>query len=149
MRISPGGPCRAVGGTSETKTQAAVRVSLVPGGILIASLLAILGALLARPGLAVLGAGVIFLESIPLIFSFAWLTALVSGLFLLAARASAPLQGPARIGTRMIGSLGVLAALWCLPSLLRGMPLFLLFLFIALACVAVAGWWPVRTAAGE
>ena len=34
------------------------------------------------------------------------------------------------------------------PSLLRGTPLFLLLLLIALAFVAFAGWWPVRTAGG-
>jgi hypothetical protein len=149
MHISPGDPCRAVGGTSETKVQAVVRMSLVPGGIVIASLLGILGALLVRPGLSVLGAGLIFLEAIPLIFSFAWLAVIASGLFLLAARATAPLQGAAKIGMRLIGSLGGLGVLRCVPVLFMGTPLFLLFLLIALAFVAVAGWWPVRTAEGE
>ena len=144
MHISPEAPCRVVGGTSETKLRFLVRLVLVHGGILIACLLGILGALLARPFLSVLGAGLIFLESIPLIFSFAWLTVFVSGLFLLAARTGAPVQGAAKVGTRLIGSLGALAVLVYLPSLLKGGPLFLLFLLIALAFVEIIGWWPVR-----
>jgi hypothetical protein len=144
MHISPGGPCRAMGGTSETKAQAVVRLTLVHGGILIASLLAILGALLSRPLLSVLGAGLIFFEAIPLIWSFAWLTVFVSGLFLLAARKSAPVHGAAKMGTRVIGSVGGLAALVYMRSLLEGPPLFFVFLVIALVFVAVVGWWPVR-----
>jgi hypothetical protein len=144
MHISPAGPCHAMGGTSETKAQAVVRLTLIHGGILIASLLAILGALWSRPLLSVLGAGLIFFESIPLIFSFAWLTVFVSGLFLLAARESAQVHGAAKLGMRLMGSLGGLAALMYMPSLLGGPPLFLVFLVIALAFVAVVGWWPVR-----
>jgi hypothetical protein len=93
MHISPESPCRSVGGTSETKLYAVVRLLLVHGGILIASVLGIMGAFIRRPVLLVLGAGLMFLESVPLIFSFAWLTVFVSGLFLLAARAGAPVSG--------------------------------------------------------
>ena len=99
--------------------------------------------------LAVLGAGLIFFESIPLIFSFAWLTVFASGVFLLAARSSAPIQGAAKVGTRLIGSLGGLAAVRCLPAMLVGTQLFLIFLLIASAFVAVVGWWPLRTAGAE
>lgn len=108
-----------------------------------ASLIGVLGAWRTRPFLTVLGAGLMFLESIPLVFSFAWLTVLASGLFLVAARESAPLQRAARIGARLIGSLGALAVLVILPSLLKGTPLFLLLLLIALAFAAVAAWWPL------
>ena len=149
MHLSPRGPCRAMGGTSETKAQAVVRLTLVHGGILIASLLAVLGALLSRPLLSVLGAGLMFFESIPLISSFAWLTVLVSGLLLLAARERAALQGSARIGTRLIGSLGGFAALMYLPLLLAGPPLFLVFLVIALTFVAIVGWWPAPRVRNE
>jgi hypothetical protein len=143
MYVSPGGACRAMEGTSETKAQAVVRLTLVQGGILIASLLAILGALLSRPLLSVLGAGLVFFEAIPLMWSFAWLTVFVSGLFLLAARKSAPVQGAAKMGTRLIGSVGGLAALVYMRSLLEA-PLFFVFLVIALVFVAVVGWWPVQ-----
>ncbi len=144
VHISPESPCRSVGGTSETKLHAVVRLLFVHGGILLAIVLGLLGAFISRPFLSVLGAGLIFLESVPLIFSFAWLTVFVSGLFLLAARAGAPVQGGAKTGSRLIGSLGALAGLAYLPSLLKGAPLFLIFLVIALAFVAVIGWWPVR-----
>jgi hypothetical protein len=92
----------------------------------------------------VLGAVLIFFESIPLIFSFAWLTVLVRGLFLLAARESASVQGTARIGTQLIGSLGGFAALMYMPRLFEGPPLFLVFLVIALTFVAIVAWWPAR-----
>jgi hypothetical protein len=59
-----------MGGTLETKAQAVVRLTLVHGVILTASFLGVLGALLSRPFLSVLGAGLVFLEAIPLIWSF-------------------------------------------------------------------------------
>lgn len=85
-----------------------------------------------------------FLESVPLIFSFAWLTAFLSGLFLLAAREVAPFQGAAKLGARMIGSLSGVAALFLVPSMLEGPALFLVFLLMALIFVAAVGWRPVR-----
>jgi hypothetical protein len=144
MHSAPGGPCRTIRGTSETKSQAVVRLTLVHGGILIASLLAILGALLSRPLVSVIGAGLIFFEAIPLIWSFAWLMVFVSGLFLLAARMSAPVQGAAKLGIRLIGSIAGLAGLVYMRSLVSGPPLFFVFLVIALVFVALAAWWPVR-----
>src|SRR5215470_3796258 len=103
MHVSPAGPCRTMGGTSETKAQAVARLSLAHGGILIASLLAILNALLSWLLLSVLGAAMIFVEAIPLIWNFGWLTVFVSGSFLLAARRSAPVHGAAKVGMRLIG----------------------------------------------
>lgn len=144
MHISPGGPCHTTGGTSETKAQAVARLSLVHGGILIASLLGILGAFLSRPLLSVFGAGLIFVEAIPLIWSFAWLTMFVSGLFLMTARESAPVHGAAKMGMRLIGSIAGLAGLGYMRSLLDGPPLFFIFLVIALVFVAVVGWWPIQ-----
>lgn len=144
--VSPNGPCRALEGSTETKPHAVVRLVLVHGGILVATVLGVLGALLARPLISVLGAGLIFLESIPLIFSFAWLTVFVSGLFLLAARENALVHRGARVGMRLIGSLAALAALLCLPALSTA-ALFLLFLLSALAFTAVVALWPVRAAA--
>jgi hypothetical protein len=123
-------------------TRALVFLLLVQGGILLAMAMGVMGALWRRPGLSVSGAGLMFLEGVPLIFSFAWLAVLVSGLFLLAARDIAPIGGAALVGARVIGSLAILWALACVPSLLRGGPLFLIFLVVALAGVAVVGWWP-------
>jgi hypothetical protein len=148
MSISPEPGCRSVEGTSETRLQAVARLAVVHGGILLASVLGVLGAVRARPLLVVFGAGLILLESIPLIFSFAFMTVFVSGLFLLAARAGAPVEGAAKAGTRVIGSVGAVAAAAYLPALFKGAPLFFIFLVIALAFVAIAGWWPARIPGG-
>ncbi len=135
------GPCRAIRGTSQTKTQAVVNLVLVQGGILAAVLLALAGAVLARPVLTVLGAGLIFLESIPLIFSFAFLTVFASGIFLLAARQMVSFGRVSRTGARVIGALALAALPLYLPSIFSG-ALFLVFLVAALAFVAAVGWWP-------
>jgi hypothetical protein len=122
--------------------RALVFLAVVQGGILIAIALGVMGAVRRRPGLSVLGAGLIFLEAVPLIFSFAWLAVLVSGLFLLAARDTAPIRGASLVGARVVGSLAGLWALAGVPSLLRAQPLFIVFLEVALCGVAVVGWWP-------
>ena len=142
--ISPDSPCQSVEGTFQTKFQATLQLLLINGGILIAGALGILGASLGKPALTVLGAGLMFLESVPLIFSFAWLTVFVSGMLLLAARAIAPLHGAAKFGARLLGSLAALAAVVYVPGLLYGAPMFLVFLLLALAFVATIGWWPIR-----
>jgi hypothetical protein len=123
-------------------TRALVFLAVVQGGILIAIALGVMGAVWKRPGLSVLGAGLIFLEGVPLIFSFAWLAVLVSGLFLLAARDIAPIRGASLVGARVIGSVAGLWALAGVPSLIRAQPLFWVFLEVALCGVAVVGWWP-------
>ncbi len=123
-------------------TRALVFLAVVQGGILIAIALGVMGAVWKLPGISVLGAGLMFLEAVPLIFSFAWLAALVSGLFLLAARDTAPIRGASLVGARVIGSLAGLWALAAVPSLLRAQPLFIVFLEVALCGVAVIGWWP-------
>jgi len=145
MYLSPESPCRSVGGSSETKVHAVAQLLLVQGGILTACLLGVCGAFVRRPVISVLGAGLIFFESVPLIFSFAWLTVFVSGLFLVAMRVGTPVHGAAKLGTRLIGSLGALALLTYLRAVFRGTPLFLVLLLIALAFVAIVGWWPLRT----
>ncbi len=142
--ISPDSPCQSVEGTSQTKFEATLQLFLINGGILIAGALGILGVSLGKPAPTVFGAGLMFLESVPLIFSFAWLTVFVSGMLLLAARATAPLHGAAKFGARLLGSLAALAAVVYVPGLLYGAPLFLIFLLIALAFVAATGWWPIR-----
>ena len=84
--VSTDVPYSRVRGTSDTKLKAAVRLALVQGGILIASVLGVLGALLRRSWLSALGTVLMFLESVPLMFSFSWLTALAGGLFLWSAK---------------------------------------------------------------
>jgi hypothetical protein len=122
--------------------RALVFLVLVQGGILTAIVLGVMGAVRRRPGTSVLGAGLMFLEGVPLIFSFAWLAVLVSGLFLLAARDTAPIRGASLVGARVIGSLAALWAAACVPSMLRGPPLFLVFLVVALCGVVAVSWWP-------
>jgi len=135
------GPSRAIRGASQTKTQAVVNLVLVQGGVLTAILLALTGAVMARPVLTVLGAGLIFLESIPLIFSFAFLTVFASGILLLAARRMVSFGTASRIGARVIGAPALAALPLYLPSILSG-ALFLVLLVAALAFVAAVGWWP-------
>lgn len=125
-------------------SKALVFLVVVQGGILIAIALGVMGAVLARPGLSVAGAGLMFLEGAPLIFSFAWLAVLVSGLFLLAARDTTPIRGAALVGARVLGSVAGLWALAGVPSLLRAQPLFYVFLEVALCGVVAVGWWPAR-----
>lgn len=78
-----GDPCATrISGTSQTKAGSVVRVLLVPGGILAAAALGILGAACSRRALAVTAACLMFVEVIPLIFSVAPLAVLAGGVFL-------------------------------------------------------------------
>jgi hypothetical protein len=152
-RIPSGAPCRVFERTTDTKTAAVLRLLIVQGGILIGTLLGVLGALRALPSMSVLGSGLLFLEAVPLIFSFAWLMVLASGLFLLVARLIAPLRRITYFGQRVIGSVAGIALLVYLSTMLVhktiALPLFFLFLLIALAFVTVVAWWPVRNVTAE
>ena len=76
-------PCAPrVSGTSETKAGAIVRTLLVPGGILAAIALGVLGAARSRPKLVVIGGCLMLVEAAPLIFSVAPLALLAGGVFL-------------------------------------------------------------------
>jgi hypothetical protein len=87
------GPCaQRIAATSETKAQAVARLALAPGGILIGSILGLLGVLLSAPALTIFAASIMFLESIALVFSFAPLTLAAGVFFLLAARETAILR---------------------------------------------------------
>ena len=139
-------PCRSRSGTSETKAQAVARILIVPGGILIGLALGIFGAARGRVGLAVGGAVVVFLESIPLMFSFGPLAVLTSGAFLLLARNVGPLRGAVRITARV---LGVVSAIMGLNALRLVAPMvnepgwiMLLLQTAFLFFVAGAAWWP-------
>jgi hypothetical protein len=88
-RLRPLDPCATRSeGTSETKTGSVIRVMMVPGVILVAIAWGILGAVRARPRLAVAGACLMFAESVPLMFSVAPL-ALLAGAALLVVAALA------------------------------------------------------------
>jgi hypothetical protein len=122
--------------------KAVLLLALVQGGIPIAISLGLMGAATRRPGLSVVGAGLIFLEGAAPIFNFAWLAVMVSGLFLLAARDVAPIRGATLVGARVLGSVAGLWALACVPRLFRDHPLVLVFLVVALSGLVAVGWWP-------
>ena len=142
LSLSPEDPYRSIGGTAETKDQAVMRLILIHGGIVIASLLGVLGVLIVRPVVSVLGAGLILLESIPLVFSFGWLTVFASGLLLVASRDSASISPTATLARRAIGSLSGVAVLPFLPGLLSLAPVSFVWVAALLFVVAV-GWWPM------
>ena len=83
ISVSPGGPCPAAGGTSETMSQAAMRLVLVQGGILTAVGLGIVGFLLTRPSLLIGGSVILFAESVPLVLDGLFVLTLPPALFLL------------------------------------------------------------------
>ena len=139
-------PCRSRSGTSETQTQAVARMLIVPGGILAGLALGIIGTARSRAGLAVAGAVVVFVEAVPLLFSFAPLAVLTSGVFLLLARSAGPSSGAARIAARV---LGVVSAIMGLNALRVAAPMVnepgwivLLLQMAFLFFVAGAAWWP-------
>jgi len=78
-RLEPDAPCRSITTTSEIKRSAAIRTVLVPGCIVIAAALALIGASTSRPGFLFVAAIIIFLEAFPLVFSFAPLALLTAG----------------------------------------------------------------------
>jgi hypothetical protein len=130
--------------------RALIFLALVQGGILIAIVVGVMGIVRRQPQFSVYAAILIFLEAVPLIFSFAWLAVLVSGLFLLAARDTAPLHGSALVGARVLGSVAALWALACVPSMLsNNPPLFLVFLVVALCGVVAVSWWPAADTVEE
>ena len=78
-----GNPCYTrVSGTSETRQGSIIRTLLVSGGILAAIVLGVFGAARSRPGLVGIGAGLMLVEAVPLIFTVAPLAVLASGVFL-------------------------------------------------------------------
>jgi len=69
ISIRSSDPCQSVSGTSETRVGALGRLLLVQGTGVVAALLGLVGALLARPRVGLLGAGLLFILSIPLMLS--------------------------------------------------------------------------------
>jgi len=89
-------PCSTrVSGTSETKQGSIIRALLVPGGILAAIALGILGAARSQQRVAGIGAVLMLVEAVPLIFSVAPLAVLTGGVFLWVAARQQPAGSPA------------------------------------------------------
>src|SRR5450432_168418 len=83
--IGPHDPCRQRGGNAGSKAGAALLAALVPGGVLAAAILAVVGAASSRPRLMLVASVAMLLET-PVVFTIAPLT-LIAGLsFLFLAR---------------------------------------------------------------
>jgi hypothetical protein len=148
-KIAGDDPCASRrAATSETRTGAIIRLLLVGGGIIAAIVLGIWGTVRSRQGLAVTGAVMMFLEAIPLMFSFAALPVFASGSFLLSARATSPLRGAPRIAARVMGVIagvaglnGIVGALRYWATAAEFAPLLWLLPVCCFFVTAVA-WWP-------
>lgn len=89
VRIGPHDPCRARNVHVESKVRSITRAAIVPGGVLIASLLAIIGVLRSCRRLIV-AAGIGMLAETIVVFTIAPLTLLAgTGFLLIATRVSA------------------------------------------------------------
>lgn len=87
--VGPRGPCRAITAHAESKLRALIKAATVPGGILVASMLAVAGAVLSRRRLLIT-AGVGMLAETLLVFSIAPLTLVVGLTFVVLARRLRP-----------------------------------------------------------
>jgi hypothetical protein len=83
LHLPSGGPCRQIGGTSETKTRAVARTIVVPGGILLGIALGAVGVMRSKPAFAFSGAALMFVESPLLLFSLWPVTVFLGIAFLL------------------------------------------------------------------
>jgi hypothetical protein len=85
VHVGPHDPCRAGTVHVESKTRAVLRTALVPGGLLIAAVLAILGASLSHRRVLIAG-GIGMLAETVVVFSIAPVTLIVGVSFLLLAK---------------------------------------------------------------
>jgi hypothetical protein len=81
MQVGPHDVCRALSVHTESRARAAIRTAIVPGGLLVAAMLAIVGAVLSRRRV-VIAAGIGMLAETFVVFSIFPLT-LLAGLSLL------------------------------------------------------------------
>jgi shikimate dehydrogenase len=85
LHVGPHDPCREKGSNAGSKAGAALLAALVPGGVLAAAILAVVGAASSRPRLMLVASVAMLLET-PVVFTIAPLT-LIAGLsFLFLAR---------------------------------------------------------------
>jgi hypothetical protein len=96
-------------GTSETKVRAVITAMLVPGLLLMACILALIGAAISRPGLLVVAACVMFLEALPL-YSVTLFAVPTGGALMLISRMVRWRMGP-RFQGESGGSMGLKARL--------------------------------------
>jgi hypothetical protein len=85
--VAPG--CRSFQSTTQTKKQAVTWLILLQGGMLIAAVAGLIGAIRARPKFSVAGAAILLLVAIPAMFSIGLLLLAESALLLVVARESA------------------------------------------------------------
>jgi hypothetical protein len=87
-----------------------------------------------------------FLEAVPLVFIFAWLMILTSGIYLVTARLVGPLRRGIRTWQQVVAAiaglllainLGTMFRVWC-----RHLPLFSILLLLSFALVSAAAWCP-------
>jgi len=81
-RMGAGERCAQMTVRSETRSQAAIRVLAVPGVIVFGAVIGVLGTARRRPMLVFAAACLMFIEALPLVFSF-WPLALVTGAWFL------------------------------------------------------------------
>jgi hypothetical protein len=77
------GPCTSSGGTSETIPQTLFGLTIIQGGILLGSVLGVLGVLRIRPTLLVVSSAILFVESIPLVLGGAFVLTMPPAAFFL------------------------------------------------------------------
>ena len=68
VEVSAAGPCTSSGGSSETIPQAIMRLALIQGGIILASLFGVAGIIRSGRNLILPAAIILFLESAPFVF---------------------------------------------------------------------------------
>lgn len=89
IHVDPHGPCPEPSAHTESRFRAAVRAALVPGGLLLAAILAITGAALSRRRM-MLAAGIGMLAETLVVFTIAPLTLVVGVSFLLLSKRLQP-----------------------------------------------------------
>jgi hypothetical protein len=89
LHVGPHDPCRTASVHSESKARAVTRAAMVPGGLLAAAILAVMGAALSRRGV-LLAAGIGMLAETVVVFTLAPLTLVAGVSFLLLAKRLQP-----------------------------------------------------------
>jgi hypothetical protein len=89
LHIGPHDPCREASVQSESKARAVTRAAMVPGGLLAAAILALMGAVLSRRRVLI-AAGIGMLAETVVVFTIAPLTLVAGVSYLLLARRIQP-----------------------------------------------------------
>lgn len=145
----PRPPCpNGYSATSETVAGAALRLLLIQGGILAACAVGVVGIARGGPHVAGAGAGLLLVESVPLVFSgVGTVLCLFSAAGILAAlRLSPSYRGRATWTAKGVGLVAAVGALLLFATTVRAAPTlpFAWLLPLMLLGVALVPWWPVR-----